>query len=30
LGDEVEGLRLVLIENGKVVFEGEQRYEVHW
>ena len=30
LGDEVEGLRLVQIDNGKVVFDGEQRYEVRW
>ena len=30
LGDEVEGLRLVLIDNHKVVFDGQQRYEVLW
>ncbi len=30
LGDEVDGLRLVLIDNSKVVFDGEQRYEVRW
>lgn len=30
VGDEVEGLRLVLIDNNKVVFDGEQRYEVRW
>ncbi|WP_431703437.1 FHA domain-containing protein [Pseudomonas sp. BR20] len=30
VGDEVEGLRLVLIDNSKVVFEGAQRYEVRW
>lgn len=30
VGDEVEGIRLVLIDNGKVVFDGERRYEVHW
>ncbi|TWR63149.1 FHA domain-containing protein [Pseudomonas marginalis] len=30
VGDEVEGLRLVLIDNGKVVFDGAQRYEVRW
>ncbi|MFC6336509.1 type III secretion protein [Pseudomonas sp. CCM 7891] len=30
LGDEVDGLRLVSIDNGKVVFDGRQRYEVRW
>ncbi|AZE64935.1 FHA domain-containing protein [Pseudomonas synxantha] len=30
VGDEVDGLRLVLIDNSKVVFDGEQRYEVGW
>lgn len=30
VGDEVDGLRLVLIDNSKVVFDGAQRYEVHW
>ena len=30
VGDEVEGLRLVLIDNSKVVFDGPQRYEVLW
>jgi len=30
LGDEVEGLRLVQIDNNKVVFDGAQRYEVRW
>lgn len=30
VGDEVEGLRLVLIDNTKVVFDGPQRYEVRW
>lgn len=30
LGDQVDGLRLVLIDNNKVVFDGAQRYEVHW
>ncbi|AZE59160.1 MULTISPECIES: FHA domain-containing protein [Pseudomonas] len=30
VGDEVEGLRLVLIDNSKVVFDGKQRYEVRW
>ena len=30
VGDEVDGLRLVLIDNSKVVFDGEQRYEVRW
>lgn len=30
VGDEVEGLRLVLIDNTKVVFDGAQRYEVRW
>ena len=30
VGDQVEGLRLVLIDNSKVVFDGTQRYEVHW
>jgi type III secretion protein D len=30
LGDEVDGLRLVTIDNTKVVFDGLQRYEVRW
>jgi len=30
VGDEVEGLRLVLIDNTKVVFDGLQRFEVRW
>lgn len=30
VGDEVEGLRLVLIDNTKVVFDGRQRFEVRW
>ena len=30
VGDEVDGLRLVLIDNSKVVFDGTQRFEVHW
>ncbi len=30
VGDEVDGLRLVLIDNAKVVFDGAQRYEVRW
>ena len=30
LGDQVDGLRLVLIDNSKVVFGGAQRYEVLW
>ncbi|MDY7530908.1 FHA domain-containing protein [Pseudomonas sp. Bout1] len=30
VGDEVDGLRLVLIDNSKVVFDGQQRYEVRW
>ncbi|MFO2462318.1 type III secretion protein [Pseudomonas sp. 15FMM2] len=30
LGDEVEGLRLTSIDNNKVVFDGQQRYEVGW
>lgn len=30
VGDEVEGLRLVLIDNTKVVFDGVQRFEVRW
>lgn len=30
VGDEVDGLRLVLIDNNKVVFDGVQRYEVRW
>ncbi|MDR9876801.1 FHA domain-containing protein [Pseudomonas allii] len=30
VGDEIDGLRLVLIDNSKVVFDGEQRYEVRW
>ena len=30
LGDEVEGLRLVSIDNGRLIFDGRQRYEVRW
>ena len=30
IGDEVDGLRLVLIDNSKVIFDGVQRYEVRW
>lgn len=30
LGDEVDGLRLISIDNNKVVFDGRQRYEVRW
>jgi type III secretion protein D len=30
VGDEVDGLRLVLIDNTKVVFDGLQRFEVRW
>ncbi|TFY86926.1 type III secretion protein [Pseudomonas kairouanensis] len=30
LGDEVDGLRLVSIDNGRLVFDGHQRYEVRW
>ena len=30
LGDQIDGLRLVLIDNSKVVFDGAQRYEVLW
>ncbi|MGA9700061.1 FHA domain-containing protein [Pseudomonas sp.] len=30
VGDEVDELRLVLIDNSKVVFDGVQRYEVRW
>ena len=30
VGDEIEGLRLVQIDNNKVVFDGVQRYEVRW
>lgn len=30
VGDEVDGLRLVLIDNGKVIFDGAHRYEVRW
>jgi type III secretion protein D len=30
LGDEIDGLRLTAIDNSKVRFEGEQRYEVTW
>ena len=30
LGDEVQGLRLVSIDNGRLVFDGQQRYEVRW
>ncbi|NCE84189.1 type III secretion protein [Pseudomonas sp. Q1] len=30
VGDELDGLRLVLIDNNKVIFDGTQRYEVRW
>jgi len=30
LGDQIDGLRLTSIDSGKVVFEGDQRYEVTW
>lgn len=30
LGDEVDGLRLIAIDNSKVVFDGPRRYEVKW
>lgn len=30
LGDETDGLRLVAIDNARVVFDGQQRYEVRW
>ena len=30
LGDEVDGLRLVSLDNGRLVFDGQQRYEVRW
>lgn len=30
LGDEVDGVRLISIEPNKVVFDGQQRYEVGW
>jgi type III secretion protein D len=30
VGDELEDLRLVLIDNSKVVFDGRRRYEVRW
>lgn len=30
VGDELDGLRLVLIDNSKVIFDGAQRYEVRW
>lgn len=30
LGDEVDALRLTAIDNDKVVFDGQQRYEVGW
>lgn len=30
VGDEVDGLRLLQIDNNKVVFDGAQRYEVRW
>lgn len=29
-GDEVEGLRLTLIDKHRLLFEGKQRYEVNW
>ncbi|MEN2395517.1 FHA domain-containing protein [Pseudomonas halotolerans] len=30
LGDQIDGLRLTAIDSGKVIFEGDQRYEVTW
>ena len=30
VGDQVDDLRLVMIDNSKVVFEGARRYEVRW
>ncbi|MFL7961136.1 FHA domain-containing protein [Pseudomonas kielensis] len=30
LGDQIDGLRLTAIDNNKVTFEGDQRYEVTW
>ena len=30
VGDELDGLRLVLIDNSKVIFDGARRYEVRW
>ena len=30
LGDEVDGVRLVSIDNGRLVFDGLHRYEVRW
>ncbi len=30
VGDEVDGVRLVLIDNNKVIFDGVRRYEVRW
>lgn len=29
-GDEVDGLRLTVIDNHRLTFEGKQRYEVNW
>jgi len=29
-GDEVDGLRLTVIDNHRLLFEGKQRYEVKW
>ena len=29
-GDEVDGVRLTVIENNRLLFEGRQRYEVSW
>jgi type III secretion protein D len=30
LGDQIDGLRLTAIDNDRVSFDGEQRYEVTW
>lgn len=30
LGDQIDGLRLTAINNDKVTFDGDQRYEVTW
>lgn len=29
-GDEIDGLRLTVIDNNRLLFEGKQRYEVRW
>lgn len=29
-GDEIDGLRLTVIDNHRLLFEGKQRYEVKW